>query len=61
MSLDDFGVASEYPVLLGYTRLASRASQWFSRARKPRVLDGVSGAARLAAAGSVATASLRTR
>jgi threonine/homoserine/homoserine lactone efflux protein len=51
----------EYPVLLGYSLLASRASRWFSGTLKPRVLDGVSGTALLAAAGSVATATLRNR
>ena len=51
----------EYPVLLGYSLLASRASRWFSGTLKPRVFDGVSGTALLAAAGSVATATLRNR
>jgi len=51
----------EYPVLLGYSLLASQASRWFSGTGKPRVLDGLSGCALLAAAGSVATATLRHR
>lgn len=51
----------EYPVLLGYSLLASRARRWFSGTVKPRVLDGVSGSALLAAAGTVAGATLRHR
>ena len=51
----------EYPVLLGYSLLASQASRWFRGSGGPRVLDGVSGAALLAAAGSVAAATLRHR
>jgi homoserine/homoserine lactone efflux protein len=51
----------EYPVLLGYSLLASQASAWFSGTLKPRILDGVSGSALLAAAGSVATSTLRHR
>jgi threonine/homoserine/homoserine lactone efflux protein len=49
----------EYPVLLGYSLLASRARRWYSGTVKPRVLDGLSGSALLAAAGSVAGATLR--
>jgi homoserine/homoserine lactone efflux protein len=51
----------EYPVLLGYSLVATRAREWFSGTLGPRVLDGVSGAALLAAAGSVATSTLRNR
>jgi homoserine/homoserine lactone efflux protein len=51
----------EYPVLLGYSLLASQASRWFRGTVGARVLDGASGTALLAAAGSVATATLRHR
>jgi homoserine/homoserine lactone efflux protein len=51
----------EYPVLLGYSLLAARASAWFSGTVGPRLLDGAAGAALLAAAGSVATSTLRHR
>jgi threonine/homoserine/homoserine lactone efflux protein len=51
----------EYPVLLGYSLLASQASRWFRGTVGSRILDGASGTALLAAAGSVATATLRHR
>jgi homoserine/homoserine lactone efflux protein len=51
----------EYPVLLGYSLLASQASRWFRGTVGSRVLDSASGTALLAAAGSVATATLRHR
>jgi homoserine/homoserine lactone efflux protein len=53
--------AMEYPVLLAYSLLASRASQWFSGTARPRILDAASGTALLGAAGWVATATLRNR
>jgi threonine/homoserine/homoserine lactone efflux protein len=51
----------EYPVLLGYSLLAARASAWFRGSLRARVLDGLSGGALLAAAGTVASATLRGR
>ena len=54
-------ILSEYPVLLGYSVLASRAARLFRGDRERRVLDGLSGAALLCAAGTVARASLRAR
>lgn len=51
----------EYPVLLGYSLLAARASAWLRGAGRPRLLDGLSGAALLGAAGTVASATLRER
>jgi threonine/homoserine/homoserine lactone efflux protein len=51
----------EYPVLLGYSLLAARASAWFRGTLRQRLLDGVSGSALLAAAGSVGAATLRNR
>lgn len=51
----------EYPVLLGYSLLAARASAWFSGTLRPRILDGLSGAALVAAAGTVASTTLRNR
>ena len=51
----------EYPVLLGYALLASRARRWFSGPAARRGLDALSGSALLLAAGSVARASLRHR
>ena len=55
------GTLMEYPVLLGYSLLAARASGWFQGTVRARVLDGASGAALLAAAGSVAASTLRHR
>lgn len=52
-------ISMEYPVLFGYSLLASRASRWFSGTLRSRVLDGAAGSALLAAACSVATATLR--
>jgi len=51
----------EYPVLLGYALLASHARRWFAGPDARRALDALSGSALLAAAGSVARASLRNR
>ena len=51
----------EYPVLLGYSLLAASASRWFRGAAGRRVLDGLSGSALLAAAGTVAGNTLRHR
>jgi homoserine/homoserine lactone efflux protein len=51
----------EYPVLLGYALLASRARRWFSGTEARRALDALSGSALLLAAGSVARATLRHR
>ena len=51
----------EYPVLLGYALLASRARRWFSGTEARRALDALSGSALLLAAGSVARATLRPR
>jgi threonine/homoserine/homoserine lactone efflux protein len=44
----------EYPVLLGYSLLAASARRWFRGTTGRRVLDGLSGSALLAAAGTVA-------
>jgi homoserine/homoserine lactone efflux protein len=51
----------EYPVLLGYSLLAASASRWFRGSAGRRVLDGLSGSALLAAAGTVAGNTLRHR
>ena len=51
----------EYPVLLGYSLLAARASRWFRGSAGRRVLDGLSGTALFAAAGTVAGNTLRHR
>ena len=51
----------EYPVLLGYSLLAASASRWFRGSAGRRVLDGLSGSALLAAAGTVAGNTLRQR
>jgi homoserine/homoserine lactone efflux protein len=51
----------EYPVLLGYSLLAAGASRWFRGSAGRRVLDGLSGSALLAAAGTVAGNTLRHR
>lgn len=51
----------ECPILLGSSRLASRARGWFSGTLKPRVLDRLSGGALRAAAGTVASTTLRNR
>jgi threonine/homoserine/homoserine lactone efflux protein len=47
-------IVMEYPVLLGYSLLAASASRWFRGTTGRRVLDGLSGSALLAAAGTVA-------
>ena len=51
----------EYPVLLGYSLLAASASRWFRGSAGRRALDGLSGSALLAAAGTVAGNTLRQR
>jgi threonine/homoserine/homoserine lactone efflux protein len=56
-----FATLMEYPVLLGYSLLAARASAWLSGALGRRLLDALSGGALVAAAGSVAGATLRER
>jgi len=55
------GTLMEYPVLLGYSLLASRARRWFAGAGARRALDALAGSALLVAAGSVARATLRQR
>jgi threonine/homoserine/homoserine lactone efflux protein len=55
------GTLMEYPVLLGYSLLAARASAWLRDAQRPRLLDGLAGVALLGAAGTVAGATLRSR
>jgi threonine/homoserine/homoserine lactone efflux protein len=54
-------ITMEFPVLLAYSLMASRARAWFKGTRGRRVLDGLSGTALLAAAGTVASTSLRQR
>ena len=54
-------IAMEYPVLLAYSLMAARARTWLKGMRGKRVLDGLSGTALLAAAGTVASATLRQR
>jgi len=51
----------EYPVLLGYSILAATASRWFHGSAGRRALEGLSGSALLAAAGTVAGNTLRQR
>ena len=55
------GTLMEYPVLLGYSLLASHARRWFAGSDARRALDALSGSALLMAAGSVARATLRHR
>ncbi len=55
------GTLMEYPVLLGYSLLASRARRWFAGAGARRALDALAGSTLLVAAGSVARATLRQR
>ena len=51
----------EYPVLLAYALLASRARRWLAGTDVRRILDALSGSALLLAAGSVARTTLRPR
>ncbi len=54
-------IAMEYPVLLAYSLMASKARAWLRGTRGKRMLDGLSGTALLAAAGTVASTTLRQR
>lgn len=54
-------IIMEYPVLLAYSLMASRARAWFDDTRGQRVLDGLAGSALLTAAGTVASTTLRPR
>ncbi|MBI3827700.1 MAG: LysE family translocator [Candidatus Rokubacteria bacterium] len=51
----------EYPVLLGYSLLASRISTWLTGTGGRRLLDALSGSAVILAAATVARSTLRAR